>query len=73
MHDPAMHSGAVWIAGAAALAVVAAFVVFAHRRGEPKDLASVSDQWPPRTPENRPSIDTSKPATTGVATETFSG
>jgi hypothetical protein len=40
-----MHSGAVWIAGAAALAVVAAFVVFARRRGEPKDLGSVSDQW----------------------------
>jgi hypothetical protein len=44
-HDPAMQSGAVWIAGADALVVVAAFVVFARRRGAPKDLGSVSDQW----------------------------
>lgn len=45
-HDPAMHpAGAVWIAGAAVLAVVAVLVIFARRRGEPEDLGSVSDQW----------------------------
>jgi len=44
-------------------------VIRGRRDVRGKQLQLVPPRW---TPQNRPSIDTSKPATTGVATETVS-